>query len=280
MKRASHVLIVLVAIFASTFAAEFAHATDNPPLSFGAVPYQSPSKMAQLWLPVLKYISDKSGVPLQFKTAKDVATFEARLRQGEFDITFMNPFLYVELHKTLGYEPLVKGKFKANGIIIVQADSPFKSLQDLQGRDLAFPSAGAFGPSMLPRAFLFKQGVTTIPHYVGSHESVYQAVASGIYVAGGGAKHTFATLEPTMRAKFRVLWSSDPFTSPPIASHPRVALAQRTLLLDTLLHMNEDAVGKQLIEQIGFSPGFDSAADSDWNDVRSLNLGSMKALAE
>jgi len=280
VSRASHVLIVLAAIFASTFSSESARATDNPPLSFGAVPYQSPSKMAQIWLPVLKYLTEKSGVPLQFITAKDIATFEGRLHEGEMDITFMNPFLYVELHKTLGYEPLVKGKFKAAGILVVRADSPIQSLQDLQGRDLAFPSAAAFGPTMLPRVFLFKQNVKTIPHYVGSHESVYQSVASGLYAAGGGAKHTLATLDPTMRAKLRVLWSSDPFTSPPIAAHTRVSPTQRTRIVDTLLHMHEDPVGLRLIDQIGFAPGFETATDSDWNDVRSLNLGSMKALSE
>lgn len=255
-------------------------AAEEIPLSFGVGPYQSPTKMAQQWLPVLKYLTETSGIPLQFRTAKDTTAFETRLREGAFDITFMSPFLYIELHKTVGYEPLVRGQLKTEGIIVVKTESPFQSLKDLQNLEVAFPSAAAFGPSMLPRAFMKKEGVVTTPRYVGSHESVYQAVTNGIYPAGGGAKHTLGALDPTSRAKLRVLWSSQEFTPPPIAAHPRVPDAVRATLTQALLHMHEDASGLRLLMQIGFAPGFAAALDSDWNDVRSLNLGSLKATTE
>ena len=54
-------------------------------LTFSVVPQQSASKLARLWSPILAYLSEQSGVKLQFTTAKDIPTFEKRLADGEYD---------------------------------------------------------------------------------------------------------------------------------------------------------------------------------------------------
>ena len=43
--------------------------------SFGIGPQQSATELAKRWTPVMQYLSEKSGVTLQFTTAKDIPTF-------------------------------------------------------------------------------------------------------------------------------------------------------------------------------------------------------------
>ena len=172
MNKVFRLLQMWTQFFAAFLCVNTALAADEAQLSFGVGPYQSPTKMAQQWLPVLKYLSEKSDIPLQFGTARDITSFETRLREGAFDITFMNPFLYIELHKTVGYEPLVRGQLKTEGIIVVKAESPFHSLKELQNLEVAFPSAAAFGPTMLPRAFMKKEGFNEVGELTGlAHKS-------------------------------------------------------------------------------------------------------------
>ena len=38
--------------------------SQNQPLSFGAIIWRSPTLTAQFWNPILRYVSERSGVPL------------------------------------------------------------------------------------------------------------------------------------------------------------------------------------------------------------------------
>ena len=53
------------------------YADEPTPLSFAIVPQQSATKLAKLWSPILRYIGEKSGYTLVFRTAKDIPTLRA-----------------------------------------------------------------------------------------------------------------------------------------------------------------------------------------------------------
>ena len=61
-------------------------------LSFGVVPQQSATRLAEEWGPLLAEISRRSGVALVFKTAPSIPVFEERLAKGEYDLAYMNPY--------------------------------------------------------------------------------------------------------------------------------------------------------------------------------------------
>ena len=60
-------------------------------LTFGIVPQQSASRLAQIWVPVFDYLSEKTGMRIQFATAKDIPAFEACLARGAYDLAYMKP---------------------------------------------------------------------------------------------------------------------------------------------------------------------------------------------
>ena len=67
------------------------------------------------------------------------------------------------------------------------------------GKTLAFPSPRAFGATLLTRADLKRLDIPHDVSYLGTHESVYQDVAQGRHVAGGGALHSFELLAAAQR---------------------------------------------------------------------------------
>jgi len=64
---------------------------DGEVFTFGIVPQQSASRLAQMWGPFLSELSAQTGATFQFQTTKDIPTFEACLTSGAYDIAYMNP---------------------------------------------------------------------------------------------------------------------------------------------------------------------------------------------
>ena len=244
-------------------------------LTLGIVPQQSAKKLAETWQPLINYISEHANIDVVFKTAKDIPTFEQRLAEGEYDIAYMNPYHFVVFHDSVGYRALARQIDKRiKGIIVVDANSDIVSLDDLNGKEIAFPSPSAFAATIIPSAYLKQQGILFTPRYVHSHDSVYLNVQRGFFNAGGGIIRTFNGVDDNTRSALRILWGSDGYTPHAIATHPRITDTQRDALLTALLTLSEDEDNKQLLKNVGFK-GFISSVDEDWDDVRALGITSL-----
>ncbi len=248
-------------------------ATEPVILTFGIVPQQAASTLARKWSPLLAALSQNANFQLRFATAPDIPTFEKRLANGEYDVAYMNPYHFTVFNDSPGYQAVAKEKNKKiQGIIVVKRDSDIQSLEQLNGELLAFPAPAAFAASVLPRANLKIKGLTNEIKYVGSHDSVYIAVAQGLVAGGGGVKRTFKTMDKAVTSQLRVLWETPSYTPHAIAIHPSVDTEIVESLADRFVQLSSDAEGKALLESLGFKP-FEAAENQDWNDVRALGLG-------
>ena len=157
--------------------------------SLGIVPQHKAADLAARWVPLLQYLSARTGLHVEFRTARDIPTFEQQLAQGEYDFAYMNPFQYVLFQQKSGYRALARQRaYGLRGIVVVRADSPYRTLRDLEGQALAFPAPSAFAASILTRAQLRAEGVRTTPSFVVSHDSVYYGVVNRLFAGGGGRR--------------------------------------------------------------------------------------------
>jgi phosphonate transport system substrate-binding protein len=266
-----HTLLLLCSLLLSVTA-------NAATLTLGIVPQQSAKKLAKLWTPIASYLSVKSGHQIRFATAADIPTFEQRVLAGEYDIAYMNPYHYTVFHQKPGYQAIAKqANKKIKGIVVVRKDSPIQNLEELQGLKLAFPSPAAFAASVLPRSEIKKNGISFDPNYVSSHDSVYLGVAKGFFPAGGGIERTFNNTDPAVREQLRILWTTKGYTPHAIATHPRVANDVKEQIRQVILSMNDDPVGQLLLKSINFK-GVEAASNSDWDDVRALDIDQLQHL--
>ena len=251
-----------------------ANAHENPEnvFTFGIVPQQSASRLAEDWGPVLRHISEKTGIQLIFRTAPSIPEFEKRFSKGDYDFIYMNPYHYVVSSQSPGYEAFAKveGK-KIKGVFVARKDSVITSLDQLAGSTLAFPSPAAFAASLLTRAELTNRGIDFKAKYVNSHDSVYRSVAKGLFPAGGGIVRTFNLFDPDLRDELVVLWMTPGYTPHAFAVHPDVPEDARNRISQAFLALADDEQGAALLRKLGMKK-LEAAQDSDWNDVRELNL--------
>lgn len=247
-------------------------AENKEALTFGIVPQQTASKLARLWIPIMRHLSEKTGVNIHFRTAPSIPEFERRLSEGVYDIAYMNPYHYVVFSKSVGYRAFAKQSNKRlTGIVVVRKDSSMKNLMDINNKSLAFPSPAAFAATIIPRAELHNNGVKYTPKYVLSHDSVYRTVASGIHEAGGGITRTLNNLDENVRSQLKVLWQSKVYTPHAFASHSRVKAEVLEKVSMAMQMLDDKSESKLLLKAIRFK-GIESAKDSDWNDIRALNI--------
>ena len=241
-------------------------------ITFGVVPQQAAAKVAAKWVPLLRYLEEKTGFTVVFRTAKDIPTFEQRLIEGEYDFVYMNPFHYTVTHKMVGYQAITKARdTKLKGIMVVRKDSGIKTFDDLKGKTLAFPSPAAFAASILVQTELRNKSVDFTPKYVSSHDSVYRAVAAGIYPAGGGVIRTFKSVDAKIREQLQVFWISAGSTPHAIAHHPRIDKEVAESISKALISLNDSPQAASILSGLKIK-GFINATDSDWDDIRALSI--------
>ncbi|GLT18011.1 phosphate ABC transporter substrate-binding protein [Vibrio zhanjiangensis] len=244
----------------------------SAPLTFGVVPQQSASRLAQQWAPIVSYLSSAIGQEVIFATTPDIPSYEEKLAQGEFDIAYMNPYHYTVFSQAPGYRATAKAKDKViKGIIVVRKDSQITELTQLQNQKLAFPSPAAFAATILTQSYLKSANIEFTPSYVSSHDSVYLSVAKGFFPAGGGILRTFNALPETTRKQLVPIWTTKGFTPHAIAVHPRITAETELKLKAALEQLHTSPMVKTQLEQLKIK-GFVSAQDSDWDDVRALNI--------
>lgn len=241
-------------------------------LSFGVVPQQSATRLAEEWGPLLAEISKRSGVPLVFKTAPSIPVFEERLGKADYDLAYMNPYHYVVFHASSGYRAFAKEQDrKIKGILVVKKDSPYRKPADLAGKTVVFPAPAAFAASILPQAEFGRLKIPIEAKFVASHDSVYRSVAAGLQEAGGGIQRTFEALPEDIRNTLRVLAETPAYTPHAFAAQARVSPAVLARVQAAMLSLAGDEVGQRLLAPLAFK-GIAAAQDKEWSDIRALDI--------
>jgi phosphonate transport system substrate-binding protein len=244
-------------------------------LTLGVVPQQPPAHIERRWGPLTEYLEAELGITVLVKTASSIPTFEERCVEGRYDLAYMNPYHYVVFSEEAGYWAFALQKNKRiKGIMVMRKDRKDQSLKSLGGSTLAFPSPAAFAASLLTRAHLKSINVDFKPTYVRSHDSVYKAVAEGLYPAGGGVKRTFASTDPEVRSQLEIAWTTKPFTPHALAAHPRVPQQLVSQIQEALIRLGSREENPKILKPINFN-GFAAASHKDWDDVRALGLTAL-----
>lgn len=241
--------------------------------SFGVVPQFEARERANTWLPILAELSRRSGLKLVMKGASRIPDFDIDFTAGTYDFAYHNPFFAHRAIHTQGYSPLVRDSAIAlYGILAVRKDSPYRSVKDLAGQKIAFPSPNAIGASLLVRAdleFLHKIGFT--PVYAQTHASAYLHAVLGTTAAVGGVQSTFDLQKPDVRDQLRIIYQTRKVPPHPVIAHPRVPEAHRLKLQQAFLEMSATPEGSKLLARIPMQQPI-AANVADYDIIATLNL--------
>jgi len=222
--------------------------------TFDVVPQLTAAKIYTTWSPLLQRVGQEAGLCFELRVSSTIPEFEQKLLKGEPEFVFLNPYHAVLAQQKKKYQPLLAdSEDLLTGILVVRADSPIKSLDELKGKNISFPAPNSFAASLLIRAELAKRKIDTNPVFVKTHSNVYRSVIGKDAIAGGGVNNTLDNEAPEVRQQLRVLFETQAYTPHPVATHPSVAGAVRERFLKAMLKLTQDEEGRKLLDGINLS---------------------------
>jgi len=240
-------------------------------LVFGVVPQQSPLELKRDWEPFINYLKEATGLDIVFKTERSIPEFERVLSSGGYDIAYMNPSHYVMVHKTQGYNAIVRSEKELVGILVVRKDSPIKNISQLQGKNFLFPSAGAFAATVIAKYELMNDHGIDLEkdknyRYVNSHDSVYKGVARGLGDVGGGIERTYNDLnDPETKNQLMILHKTVAYPSHPFAIKREVPNALQGKIIQALLETPESLRKPLKLKRLA------ETSDKEYESVRKMS---------
>lgn len=238
--------------------------------SFGVLSQRSAVLTAQYWNPILSHVEKRTGIRLELKVARTAPESNEATARGEYDFVYSNTIFQPKM-AAANYQVILRPLDEAiTGQIVTLEDSPLRTLKELDGREVGFPSLAAFVGYAVPMDGLLRQGIHVTPVFGGNQEGIMGQLKSGRVIAAGVNNQVMKSFAARENVRYRVLWESPPFHNLPIAAHPRVPAAVVSAVQATIDGMDSDADGKQVLEAaanvISQKPpyGFRTATPADY----------------
>jgi phosphonate transport system substrate-binding protein len=221
--------------------------SQSQPLTFGVIIWRSPTLTAQFWNPILRYVSDKSGVPLQLKVAQTGPEHTAMVRRGEYHFLYSN-HNFIKENEESGYRVFARSKDDiGTGEVVVLKDSPIRSLTDLAGQEVVFPHTAAFYGYHLPMDALLRKGIQVKVHFAGNQEGAMGQLKAGRAVAAGVNAAVMRAFAQRENLAYRTLWSSDKYVSLALSALPSVPAETVKAVREAFLKMGDDPEGVKVL---------------------------------
>ena len=123
MARLRHASRLLCAA-AVAFCAAQANASENP-YQLGVLPHLPLTRIHGLYGPVAGDLGAKLGRQVRLSSKADYRSFREELGRQTYDISFVQPFDYVDAHDRHGYLPVARPAAELlDAVIVVREDSP------------------------------------------------------------------------------------------------------------------------------------------------------------
>ncbi len=189
-----------------------------PEYVFGVFPIMNAVTISGVYQPIIDAINRETrGFTLRLETSRDFPAFETKLREHKLDIAVTNPLQTLPA-EGMGYRIFAKfgcdDKFR--GIVVARRDSGVKTVKDLRGKAVSFPSPTAWA-TIMTKILLKKEGLNVEteaqPKYVGSLDSAIMNVYSGLAAAGASILLRWEGMKaqrPEVTSALEIKWMAPP----------------------------------------------------------------------
>lgn len=218
------------------------------------------NKTAAYWNPIIKYVSEKSGVRLELKIGRTSADTTAYVLTQEVEFIFSNHMFSPE-REQLGWK--VFGRRwtpPLYGEIAVPADSPITKVEDLKGQEVVFAGPEAFVGYKVPYAYLLSRNIDVKVVFAGNQNAAFAQLFSGKARAVGSNSALVEGYTLREGKKFRTLWTSEAYNDLALMASSKVPEKDVKAVASAFINMHRDPAGKAILQKASEEVGLDTKA--------------------
>ncbi|WP_407155758.1 phosphonate ABC transporter substrate-binding protein [Bradyrhizobium sp. STM 3557] len=161
-----------------------------PEITFAVHPEENASGVTERYTPFVNYLSKELGVKVTLRIANDYAAVIEGQRAGNIHIGYYGPASFARARLTgvktdaFVIDVNTDGSKGYYSVFYVRADSPYKSIDDLKGKNLGLVDPNSTSGNNMPRFSLNQKGIDPETYFskvvfTGSHENAVLALAQG-----------------------------------------------------------------------------------------------------
>lgn len=224
---------------------------------FGVFPVHNPTQTLAVYGPLVDYLNEHiSNAEFKLEASQNHSRFLQKVYDHHFHFALGNPYQTVQAEQK-GYTIFAKmGDNDFRGLILTRKDSPVKTLDDLRGKVISFPSPVALAAAMMPQAYMHDRGLKVNDYksiYVGSQESSIMNVYLGKVAAGATyplSWRLFQQDHPNPAAELKVHWATDTLPSNGLIARDDVPLTLLKNVTHLILALHHNEAGKTILARI------------------------------
>ncbi|HSG24183.1 MAG TPA: phosphate/phosphite/phosphonate ABC transporter substrate-binding protein [Azonexus sp.] len=218
------------------------------------------NRTAAYWNPIIKYVSEKSGVKLELKIGRTSADTTAYVLAKEVEFVFSN-HLFSPEREQLGWK--VFGRRwtpPLHGQIAVPADSPITKLEELNGQEVVFAGPEAFIGYKVTNGYLSSKNIEVKSVFAGNQNAAFAQLFAGKAKAVGSNSALVDGYANKEGKKFRVLWTSEGYHDLALMASSKVPEKDVKAVASAFVGMHNDPAGKVILLKASEEVGLDQKA--------------------
>ena len=220
------------------------------------------NRTAAYWNPIIKYVSEKSGVKLELKIGRTSADTTAYVLAKEVEVEFVfSNHLFSPEREQLGWK--VFGRRwtpPLHGQIAVPADSPITKLDELNGQEVVFAGPEAFIGYKVTYGYLSSKNIEVKSVFAGNQNAAFAQLFAGKAKAVGSNSALVDGYANKEGKKFRVLWTSEGYHDLALMASSKVPEKDVKAVASAFVGMHNDPVGKVILLKASEEVGLDQKA--------------------
>jgi len=263
---------------------EIAFKPPQPAITYAYLPQYSHSESFQRHQLLVAYLIEETGLPIR-QVFPD--TFDHHVNmfgQGKIDISFSNPFVYVNLANRYGAKAMARivekdGLAEFRGQIIARRDNEaIRSVEDCRGKSWAAVDPSSAGGYLFPLGLFIDHGLTLrdfkeVVFSGGRQENVILGVYAGLHDFGTVREGSLKVLENKIDiSQIKIVATTKPFPGWMYSYSPRLPRESVDKIRAAMLKLNytNDPRHRAILDTARFI-GFAPSDDRDFDPVRELN---------
>ena len=287
-------------LFASTLGASAQDwKAKYPELTFAIIPAENATGVIERYTPFVDYLSKQLGVKVNLRVANDYAAIIEGQRAGNIHIasygsaSFARALITDVKVDAFGIDVNADGSKGYYSVFYVKKDSPYKSIEDLKGKNLGLVDPNSTSGNNVPRFALDQKGIDPETYfgkvvYTGSHENAVLALVQGTVdvaanawtddqdsylvrmITKGMLKNADGT--PMKYEDFRIIAKSDPILNGPLAYLSDMPADLKAKIADAFFNLrkNDKAAADKIYDGKMDREGWAPAKTEDWKPVVDL----------
>jgi len=211
----------------------------------------NPLEDIRQYLPLLRYLHNKTGYNFDIQIAADINTLNQSLQNNNIDFLATGGMNFLNLTSQYQIIPLVrgvniKGQSRYRSVIVVPFNSPIHSIKQLKDKRFAFGHMYSTQGHLIPRMMLLKHGISLeqlgFYKYTESHRNCAEAVISQRFDACGMQDTLAQSLAE--QGLLRILATSKNYPSSGIFATPNAPVNVRKKVRQALLDFDPQGKDK------------------------------------